>query len=344
MAASRGYHSYRGRGPKWKIFLAIFLIAVILGSVAVILLQGTVVFDENGKPQVQLPWKREEQPAPEEPDDVDLTIEEPPVSKPNVYTTLQLSDTPLTTADGVLSQAQIDGCDAVAVTVKAGGGTIYFDTTVPEAQAFVRAESGTAAALSALTESDLHVTARLSCFLDFKASNANVETMGLKNTGGYLFYDGRNQTWLDPAKPAARQYLCDLAKDLEAQGFDEILLTDVSYPTVGKLNKIAYSEEDHTEGFRLFLTELRSALNEDTMLSIELPAEVLTTGADETAGLSLAALAPLVNAVYAETDDGSAAALSEAVTAASAEQAVFVPEFDGKPTTWLGGYLLKSAE
>ena len=30
-----------------------------------------------------------------------------------------------------------------------------------------------------------------------------------KNTGGFIFYDGNNLNWLDPGKPAARQYLCD---------------------------------------------------------------------------------------------------------------------------------------
>ena len=37
--------------------------------------------------------------------------------------------------------------------------------------------------------------------------------MGLKNTGGYIFYDGNNSQGLDPAKPAAREYLCGLAKE-----------------------------------------------------------------------------------------------------------------------------------
>lgn len=336
MAASRGYHSYRGRDPKWKILVAVILTAVILGSAAVIFVQGNVVFDENGTPQVHLPWQKAESPPPEEPEEEpDLTITEP--EKPTVFQTLQLSETPLTDADGE-AQAQIAGCNAVAVTVKDVKGKIYFDTTVPAAEKFIKTSSDTTAALLALNESSLHTTARLSCFLDASASSADVNGMGLKNTGGYLFYDGKNQNWLDPAKPAARQYLCDLAKDLAAQGFDEILLTNVSYPTEGKLKKIAYGDVDRTECFRTFLTELRAAVGEDVTLSLELPAAVLTTGADETAGLSLSALAPLVNCVYAYASEADAETLSQAVTAV-APDTVFVPELDAVPALWTGGYL-----
>ena len=39
--------------------------------------------------------------------------------------------------------------------------------------------------------------------------------MGLKNTGGYIFYDGNNLNWLDPSKPAARQYLGGLAESAQ---------------------------------------------------------------------------------------------------------------------------------
>lgn len=94
------------------------------------------------------------------------------------------------------------------------------------------------------------------------AARADVEGMGLKNTGGYIFYDGNNGNWLDPSKPAARQYLCTLAAELAQQGFDEILLTDVGYPTVGKLDKIDYNGADRAASIRLFLEELRSALGE----------------------------------------------------------------------------------
>ena len=143
--------------------------------------------------------------------------------------------------------------------------------------------------------------------------------MGLKNTGGYIYYDGNDLNWLDPSKPAARQYLCGLAAEIAQLGFDEILLTDLSYPTEGKLDKIDYNGADRGESIRLFLEELRAVLAEyGAALSVELPAETILSGRDDIAGLVLADIAPLADRVYAVTTAGQIPALTEAVAAASA--------------------------
>ena len=172
------------------------------------------------------------------------------------------------------------------------------------------------------------------------AARADVEGMGLKNTGGYIFYDGNNGNWLDPSKPAARQYLCTLAAELAQQGFDEILLTDVGYPTVGKLDKIDYNGADRAASIRLFLEELRSALGEyGVAVSIELPPEVITSGADDTAGLVLSDIAPLVDRVYAVTTVDQIPALEAAVSAAG-EDTDFVAELTGHSPDVTGSCLI----
>ena len=38
MTGAKGYSSYRGRGPRWKILLAVFLVLVIAVAVSVIYL------------------------------------------------------------------------------------------------------------------------------------------------------------------------------------------------------------------------------------------------------------------------------------------------------------------
>ena len=190
------------------------------------------------------------------------------------------------------------------------------------------------------TEGAARAIARLSCLLDPIAAKADVEGMGLKNTGGYIFYDGNNGNWLDPSKPAARQYLCTLAAELAQQGFDEILLTDVGYPTVGKLDKIDYNGADRAASIRLFLEELRSALGEyGVAVSIELPPEVITSGADDTAGLVLSDIAPLVDRVYAVTTVDQIPALEAAVSAAG-EDTDFVAELTGHSPDVTGSCLI----
>ena len=145
------------------------------------------------------------------PEDVEITIQEP--EKPKALAAFSASAAPLTQAgwkDAWLGASVMSApaYNAAAVTLKDSTGHIYFAATGAAAGTVSTAED-TAAALAEVTESSYHSIARMSCFLDPIAARADVEGMGLKNTGGYIFYDGNNGNWLDPSKPAARQYLCD---------------------------------------------------------------------------------------------------------------------------------------
>ena len=118
-----------------------------------------------------------------------------------------------------------------------------------------------------------------------------------KNTGGYVFYDGNNENWLDPAKEATRTYLASLAVECADLGFDEILLTDLTYPTVGKLDKIDYGSADgftdqaayQAEQIAGLLQTVQEALaGRNVKLSLELPETVYENGGvDKTGGIDL---------------------------------------------------------
>ena len=332
MAYSRGYNSYRGRTPKWRIALMALLVVVILAAVAVMALSHFIVYDEEGTPQMELPWQ--EEPAVEPAEEIsepplDLTIEEP--VKPRVLRGF-CTPVPLTReswSDSNDRAKESFDCNAAAMTLKDAAGNVYFNSTTA-LPGTVQLQEETDAALAEVVaycqSTEGHSIARLSCFHDPKAANRDVENMGLKNTGGYIFYDGNNSQWLDPAKPAAREYLCGLAKEAAELGFDEILLTDVSYPTVGKLNKIDYGEGEKGGHLADFLEEMRAALAPyGVMLSIEVPKAVISQGADENAGLLLADIAPKVDRIYAPADAAEVPALAQAVSTAS-QFAEFVPE------------------
>ena len=339
MGGTKGYRSYRGRTSKGKIALIVVLVLVIVASVAVIWLQDYVVYDADGGAHVALPWQREE--APEEetpPQEVEVTIREP--ERPERLAAFSAAAAPMTQAawkDAWLGAGLMSApaYNAAAVTLKDSAGHIYFAASGAAAGAVTTAED-TAAALTEVTESGRHTIARMSCFLDPIAAKADVEGMGLKNTGGYIFYDGNDLNWLDPSKPAARQYLCGLAAEIAQLGFYEILLTDLSYPTEGKLDKIDYNGADRGESIRLFLEELRADLADTGVeLSVELPAETILSGADATAGLALSDIAPLADRIYAVTTADQIPALAEAVTAANgetdfvAELAAYGPDVTG---------------
>lgn len=343
MAGAKGYRSYRGRGTKRKILLAILLCLVIAAAGVVIWAQEHMVYDADGTPHLDIPWQREEeQQEPQE--ELDLVIEEP--AAPPAAQILSLSVAPLTQEALTAAQTAAQGrCNAVAVTLKDSTGTVYFDsrTALPGTE---ETAADTAAALESLTQAggDMTAIARISGLLDAGAARSDVEGMGLMNTGGYIFYDGNNQNWLDPSKEAAQAYLSGFAVEAAELGFREILLTDFSFPTEGSLDKIAYPEAGARASLEACLRAIREALDaagyEDVALSVEVPAAVVVGGADETAGLVLADLADLVNRVYAVTTEEQAAALSAAAEAAGA---AFVPELAEAPVSAAlaeGSYLL----
>ena len=344
MAGPRGYNSYRGRLSLWKIALGTVLVLVILSSCAVIYLQQHIVYDENGIPQLPfgLPWLTEEEEeapplVPEDLTDVGVIIQEPEGIRdmaPTASREINVFSLPLEPLTLTGWQEALDArpawSDAVSVTMKDESGRVYFDSrcALPKA---VDAEDDTGDALMVLLSSrEIYSIARVSCLRDPRGASSDVAGMALKNTGGYIFYDGQNAQWLDPAKPKAREYVCALAKEIAILGFDEVILTDLSYPTLGKVDKIAYGDAPKEDNLTLLLQELHRAMSDETVvISIELSPEVILGEDKGVSGLSLDLVLPYVDRIYAKTDPDQAASLAAAVghrAAALNCKTVFVPE------------------
>lgn len=343
MPGAKGYSSYRGRGSKWKIIMAFLLVLVIAVAISVIYMQQYIVYSPDGHRQIVLPWQSEgNDPKPpenegEDPlEGLDVVVQEPEPQTPKEIVAHSLPAQALTQADWTgFTSAHPAGEDsnAVAVRLKTSNGTIYFEAAcaVSGTVETAGAPGETAAVLNLITsQEELHTIASMACLQDFKAANADVEGRGLKNTGGYIFYDGNNNLWLDPAKPSTREYVCNLAKEIAELGFDELLLTDFSYPTVGKINKINYNTDvPLANNLDLLLGELRKALEPySILLSVEIPETVITQGPDTVAGLDLNRLVSRVDRIYAVTTADQAETLSNLVSqAAGAEgKTEFIPE------------------
>ena len=209
MAGYRGYNNYRGRTSKGKTVLAVVLVLVILASIGFIMLQEYIVYDETGTPHLMLPQKEaEEQLLPEEDEELNLTIQ--PSQKRLITQGFTVTEAPLTEEGWRLARAAApEGYNAAAVTMKTAKGEVCFDARTA-ADSARRTKTDTTPAILELLQGDTAVEyaiARFSCFHDSIAANRDVEGMGLKNTGGFIFYDGSNTQWLDPAKEQARAYL-----------------------------------------------------------------------------------------------------------------------------------------
>lgn len=353
MVGTKGYSSYRGRGPRWKILLAILLVLVIAVASSVIYLQQFLVYGADGSRQIRLPWQTEEKEPPPDgegenpagPPDVDVVVQEPEDVKPKETTAFSLPAQALTEAlwQEALA-AKPAGANAVAVRLKTSNGTVYFGAANAVSGA-AETELDTAAALAAVTaQEELYTIASMACLQDFKAANADVEGRGLKNTGGYIFYDGNNSLWLDPAKPGAREYVCALAREVAELGFDELLLTDFSYPTVGKINKINYNTDvPLANNLDLLLSDLNTALESyDILLSVEIPEAVITEGPDTVSGLDLNRLVSWVDRIYAATTPEKAETLSNLVSQAAGADGTteFIPELAADSPTLTGSRLI----
>ncbi len=334
------YHRYRGRAPKWKMAVGAVLVLVIACSGALLMMQRYLFFDDSGHARLELPSWGTGTPDTGEVEVPELEIQEPERTKLRLRL---LADTPLTMEAWTAAQALETGLDGAAVTLR-DYGTVYFDSETA-AYAAMSPAADTMEALRALTAATNHAVGLFDCFPDPRASQKHLDDMGLKNTGGYVFYDGQNRNYLDPAKPAAVDYLSRLLTETAALGFDEVVLRGFTFPTEGKLTKIAYTETmTRTEALTAALKAFRAALDqagyESVGLSVELTAEQILAGEDQVAGLSLAQLSETAGAIYAVTTPEQIPALEAAVQAAGTAR--FVPMLETLPedADQLSGFLL----
>lgn len=351
---ARGYRNYRGRTPVGKIALAVLLVLVILAALGALAMQRYIAYDENGSPFFRLPERQTAAPppadtppaqTPEEPDSLEVIVQEP--EKPPVFQVYSLTATPLTPADWESAKAAMDETfGGLAVTLRDAQGSVFFPSQVADKKA-VQTVRGTTEALACITgEEDVYAIARFSCLPDAFAPYMDNRPMGMKNKNGMMFHGG-GTTWLDPGRPAAREYLCGLAREAADLGFDEILLTDTGYPTQGDLNKLNYGSGSMEDNLALLWADLRQTLEPyGVKLSIELPEAVISDGQEAVSGLTLAGAAACADRIYAVTAPGQAEFLSNLVLQAEGERRAqeFLPELAAPDPAWDGPFLLLPAE
>ena len=366
MSKVKGYTSYRGRGPLWKLVVTVLLLSVILASFGVLLLQRNMVVESDGTRQVHFPWQDESnaetensdaQPvdaetetvpdgaetAPSDTHDAETvpdeqTPDEPQPEQnaaPDIFHVYPVQATPLSVAtyDEISWLLRRNsGYNAVSVRLKDTEGWVYFDSpNIIYTEVLTESKNiapDTTEALQKLTASSTHTIASLACFRDWRASNGNVRAR-LRNLSGRIFQDGNEDFWIDPAREITRTYLCNLARDAAELGFDEILLTDACYPSVGRLDRILYGDLPKDDNLGLFFSEVRKTLEPfNVILSVEVPKEILLDReTPHLSGLSIDVIAPYVDRVYAKVEPSEIEACTEALTGVL----MFVPELSTLP-------------
>lgn len=350
LLAGRNYSNYRGRQSLGKVLLAVVLILVILAAAGFMVLQRYMVYDANGDLRLELPGRGSgsaSSSATQVPDEdlniiidrkePEVTMPEEPVevTQPPVWGLLA-AERPLTDWQSLRNRMDPEAA-LVCLTVKDEDGYVRVDSAVTAAlsRGTVSVKKTTRDAIAQMTGEDgISTIARIVCLRDSRMPIVSVRGLGLRQGGGYLYYDGEGISWLDPAKSGVQDYLGGLARECAEMGFDEIQLAEVGYPTDGDLSLLKFTEAEKREGLAGFLEAVRTALEGYSVkLSLELPADVILSGANAVSGQALAELAPLVDVIYARTSAEEAPALEEAVKAAAPTTAFVAMVTDGMNMT-----------
>lgn len=245
---------YRGR-RKFRVPLSILLFAVtflLAGGIGMFFfLQQYMVYDADGA-TLQLPFGREDQ-APDVPEG--LPTPEPtfePVEVQVVWENPDFEDVDMGTWDKLkpvqglfISQNTVQDAAALAASVsavKSGGysmavlemknrtGRLAWASEAETARAYLTSgATDVTAVIEDLHQAGKTVAAQISCFADSLLLQHNW-SFALRYADGSVCQNDDGSYWLDPYDQTVRTYLTDLALELAAMGFDEIILADLYHP------------------------------------------------------------------------------------------------------------------
>ena len=335
MTVLRGYQNYRGRRSAAIKLLIVVLVLILVAACSFLFIQRYVTYTDGGELRIDLPgflqWmapgekeKEDEPPAPADPSPedggqdaqqgVNLIIGEPEEEAPPVPAAVDrhLVRLDALPADGTALRETLaaSGANGFLWRVRDNTGALHYGSSAGLQDA-VLSGAVSAETLTGLCGTDgITSVALFNCFHDSYYAFVNMASAAICQNTGYVWYDNLSYHWLDPAKEQARSYVVSLAVECAQLGFDELLLEEMAYPTSGKLQKIDYSGNamGKTDALVLFLTELKAALEPyDIRLSLLLGEDLLNAGSNAESGQDLAALLPLVDAVYTVTGDPAGA-------------------------------------
>lgn len=352
---AKGYQSYRGRASVGRRLLIILLVLILLAACGFIVLQRYITYRDDGGMSIVLPFWQLDLPAPVQPPSlpdseeepplpaVDLIVEEPEDDGGNepeepeepvvdAFGEHRLVELDAFPADaGALEQLLADaGANGFLYTVRDDSGLVYFtgSAVLPSAVAPGIDEAATANMKALCELENVKAVARFNCLHDSYYAFTHMAEAAITQANGYVWYDNHSWHWLDADKEDARNYVVSLAVECAKLGYDEILLEELCYPTRGNLHKISYAKNTlgKTEALKLLLTELKTALEPyGVKLSLLVTQDQLTEIRNDTSGVDLEVLLPLVDGVYAETDSAAASQALVNALVESEEKPEFIP-------------------
>lgn len=333
--ATKGYNSYHGRSPVWKKILIIILVLLLLAGGVFLYCQNHLVYDENGKVHLELPFFSKKEPQPQQdpekdPEDVDFLREEP---QGPILEKIGAKELAVNALEQDVTAIVSGGEKTIVVDVKLADGSFTYQPAFPVEGASVGSVISREN-LKKLAEADKYVIARVSALGDTAYANAHVEAAGLLRTWDeWLWYDYSSECWLDLTKPLTQSYVKQVCKDLTDLGVDEIMLENFGWPSVGNMPAMLVPEgTDKPAVITAFVKELRETLPKTTAVSV-----AINRNAPENSGLTAAVLAEF-DRIYADPEKVDMDALAAAMPADFKREAQLVQLVTQAPAA--GSYVL----
>ncbi|MCD8342052.1 MAG: putative glycoside hydrolase [Clostridiales bacterium] len=168
-------------------------------------------------------------------------------------------------------------------------------------------------AAAELQEEGYYTVAYVDCFRD-KALGTDTD-YAILTADGSCWTDRADAPWASPSNEDVQDYLVSLVTEIAEAGFDEVVLRNAAYPTLGDTDAIA-DDSDKTEVITAFYEKLIDALADyDIVLSVYTDETTITTGENAVSGQTLAELSRLGGRLWVN-DATDTDALEEALTEA----------------------------
>ena len=317
----RGYSNYRGRSSPWKKLAVIGMVIILLLAGVYLFISEFTEYDRDGNAHIVFPWQRETEQTGggDSGEEVELIYDETKEELPDVRA-VELGIPEARQSESAIL-AGLNGADAAALYLKRPDGYLRYRSAAA-GPALCFSDGLTETEIKRFTALNVYTVARLSCMKDNAAPMQDMSGLALTQENGYVWYGSESEHYLDIAKPAARDYLVSLVEELGTLGFDEVLLSDLAYPTGGVQANIS-TAEDRTAAITSFLKELKDAVKDSALVvSLELPEATVLAGSSEAEGISLAEQLPLVDRVYVKTDKTDA--VREAIDAVRPDMSLVI--------------------
>ena len=246
---------YRGTRKRIGLLIPTLVVLCVLAAVALYVIDNNTTFTREGSFVFD---KKEETPENVETtliiDETDGTSvaeeikEETPVRIDEALVTKALF-LPIGTVkstelfDAELSSAKSLDVNTLVLEVKAEDGSLAFatETKIGKKMGLAGDSEALLSAVSKARAEGYRVAFYMSCFRDNEAARKNAPS-AVRTANKVLWIDGENLRWISPYSEDAVAYITELIGEMSAFSPNEIILSNVSFPAIGKPELIAYED------------------------------------------------------------------------------------------------------